>query len=120
MRRSLVISCEPSGLSRRLAAIIHRRSRAHCQPQSHGPILARLPKCARPLPPGPSMTASTKQPFDVDTAIRRIREAMKPYPKAALFELAAEGHDSVFEVLVACIISIRTYDEVTLPTARRL
>ena len=49
-----------------------------------------------------------------------LREAVRPYPKAALFELAAEGHDSVFEVLVACIISIRTYDESTLPTARRL
>ena len=65
-------------------------------------------------------SSPTKQPFDVATAIRRIREAVKPYPKAALFELAAEGHDSVFEILVACIISIRTRDEVTLPTSRRL
>jgi len=37
-----------------------------------------------------------------------------------MFELAAEGFKSVFEQLVACIISIRTRDEVTLPTARRL
>ena len=37
-----------------------------------------------------------------------------------MFELAEEGFDSAFEQLVACIISIRTYDEVTLPTARRL
>jgi endonuclease-3 len=52
--------------------------------------------------------------------MRRLREALKPYPKAALFELAAEGHDTVFEILTACIISIRTLDETTLPTARRL
>jgi endonuclease-3 len=64
--------------------------------------------------------SAPKQPFDVATALRRILEAVKPYPKAALFELAAAGHNSVFEILVACIISIRTRDEVTLPTSRRL
>ena len=37
-----------------------------------------------------------------------------------MFELAEEGFDSAFEQLVACIISIRTFDEITLPTARRL
>ena len=57
---------------------------------------------------------------NIQVAVRRLREAVKPYPKAALFELAAEGHGSVFEQLVACILSIRTRDEVTLPTARRL
>ena len=36
-----------------------------------------------------------------------------------MFGLADEGFDSPFEQLVACIISIRTYDEVMLPTARR-
>jgi endonuclease-3 len=61
-----------------------------------------------------------KQPFDIDVAVRLLREAVRPYPKAALFELAAEGHDSVFELLTACLISIRTRDETTLPTARRL
>jgi len=61
-----------------------------------------------------------KRPFNVQTAVARIRQAVKPYPKAALFELAAEGHDSVFEVLVGCILSIRTRDEVTVPTARGL
>lgn len=52
--------------------------------------------------------------------MRRIRRATEPFAKAALFELAAEGYTSPFEQLVACIISIRTYDEVMLPTARRL
>jgi endonuclease-3 len=61
-----------------------------------------------------------KRPFDIDTAIRRIRKAVEPFPKAALFELAEDGFTSTFEQLVACIISIRTYDEVMLPTARRL
>jgi endonuclease-3 len=61
-----------------------------------------------------------KKPFDITVALRRIRKAVEPYPKAALFELAAEGYDSVFEVLVACIISIRTRDKTTVPTAKRL
>ena len=61
-----------------------------------------------------------RQPFDIEKAIPLLREAVAPYPKAALFELAAEGYDSVFEILVACVISIRTRDETTLPTSRRL
>jgi endonuclease-3 len=66
------------------------------------------------------MPVKPKQPFEIDRAIERVREAVRPLPKAAMFELAEEGFASPFEMLVACIISIRTYDEVMLPTARRL
>ena len=61
-----------------------------------------------------------KEPLDIGVAIRRIRKAVKPWPKAALFELAEDGYTSTFEQLLACMISIRTYDEVTLPVSRRL
>jgi endonuclease-3 len=61
-----------------------------------------------------------KKPFDIGLAMRRIRTAVRPWPKAALFELAEDGFNSTFEQLVACIISIRTYDEVTLPVSRKL
>src|SRR5438045_7916093 len=61
-----------------------------------------------------------KRPFDIDEVMRKVRAAVRPYPKAALFELADEGFRSPFEQLLACIISIRTRDEVTLLTARRL
>ncbi len=61
-----------------------------------------------------------KQPFQIDVAMERIREAVKPFPKAGLFELEEDGFGSAFEILVACILSIRTYDEVMIPTARRL
>lgn len=61
-----------------------------------------------------------KQPFDIDRALDRIREVVRPFPKAAMFALADEGFDSPFEQLIACIISIRTYDEVSLPVSRRL
>jgi endonuclease-3 len=61
-----------------------------------------------------------KRPFEIDVAVARLREAVRPLPKAAMFQLAEEGFDSPFEQLVACMISIRTLEEVTLPTARRL
>lgn len=61
-----------------------------------------------------------KRPFDIDIAMDRIRAAVRPFPKAALFELADDGYRTPFEQLVACIISIRTLDEVSAPTARRL
>jgi len=61
-----------------------------------------------------------KKTFDIDLALERISEAVRPWPKAAMFELAEDGFDSPFEQLVACMISIRTYDEVSLPTARKL
>jgi endonuclease-3 len=64
--------------------------------------------------------AAGKRPFDIDQVMARVREAVRPFPQAAMFELAGEGHASVFEQLVACIVSVRTFDEVTIPAARRL
>jgi endonuclease-3 len=61
-----------------------------------------------------------KVPFDVDVALARIEQAVRPYPRAAMFALADEGFRSPFEQLVACIISIRTRDETMLALARRL
>src|SRR5215216_6410128 len=61
-----------------------------------------------------------KKPFDIGLAMRRIKAAVRPWPKAALFELAENGFTTTFEQLMACIISIRTYDEVTLPVSRKL
>jgi endonuclease-3 len=61
-----------------------------------------------------------KRPFDIDSVMRRVRTAVRPYPKAALFELADLGHTSAFEQLAACILSIRTRDETMLPAARAL
>lgn len=60
-----------------------------------------------------------KQPFDIDLAFARIREAVAPFARAALFELRDEGFSSPFEQLVACIISIRTTDEAMIQIARR-
>jgi endonuclease-3 len=65
-------------------------------------------------------TASAKAPFNIPRMFQAIRKAVQPYPKATLFELRDQGFDSVFEQLVACVLSIRTYDEVSLVAAQRL
>src|SRR5688572_10748331 len=64
--------------------------------------------------------AAGKKPFDIDEMVRRLRSAVKPHTPAAMFQLYDEGYRSVFEILVSCVISIRTLEEVTLPTARKL
>jgi len=61
-----------------------------------------------------------KQPFDIEDVMTLIREAVKPYPKAAMFELRDDGFGSPFEQLIACMLSIRTRDETSLIAARRL
>jgi endonuclease III len=70
--------------------------------------------------PATSRPAVAKRPFDISQMMRRIEAAVALFPKAAMFELADDGFRSPFEQLVACIISIRTRDEVMLPVAKRL
>jgi len=60
-----------------------------------------------------------KKPFEIDLALKRIEQAVQPFAKAAMFELYEQGFTSAFEQLIACLISIRTLDEVMLPTAQR-
>jgi endonuclease-3 len=61
-----------------------------------------------------------KLPFDIGEMLRRIEQGVAKYPKAALFELAEDGYNTPFEQLVACMISIRTLDEMTIKLGRRL
>ena len=79
-----------------------------------------MPKPLSPSSAPPDQTPPAKRPFDIDEAMRRLREAVKPFRKAALFELYDDGFQSPFEQLLACLISIRTRDEDTIPIARRL
>jgi endonuclease-3 len=78
------------------------------------------------MPPrGTSATRATradtaKRRFDIHAVVRRIRDAVAEQADAAMFELAERGFKSVFQQLVACIISIRTRDEVSLPVSIKL
>jgi endonuclease-3 len=77
-------------------------------------VSARRVRGARDTPHGP------KAPFDAHEAVRRLREAVRDLADAAMFELRERGWGSLFHQLVACILSIRTRDEVSLPTALSL
>lgn len=58
--------------------------------------------------------------FPVEEAFRRIREAIAPFPPAAVYGLRDDGFGTPFEVLVASLISARTLDETTTKVSRRL
>lgn len=66
------------------------------------------------------MPKDPRPPFDIEEVLARVRRAVRPFPRAAMFQLADEGFESTFEQLVACIISIRTLDETTIPVAHAL
>jgi endonuclease-3 len=69
----------------------------------------------------PGDPANVKKPFAIGTVVRRIREAVGDFADAAMFDLRDRyGYGTVFQQLVSCIISIRTRDEVSLPTSVRL
>jgi endonuclease-3 len=70
--------------------------------------------------PARPTSKGAKLPFDIDEVMRRIRAAVADLPDAAMFALRDLGYGSLFQQLVACIISIRTTDEVSLPTALAL
>ena len=38
---------------------------------------------------------SEKRPLEIDLVLARVREVIRPFPKAALFQLAEEGYNSV-------------------------
>jgi len=61
-----------------------------------------------------------KKAFDIDTVLRRIRKEIAGFADAAMFDLRSRGFATVFQQLIACIISIRTRDEVSLPASVRL
>lgn len=61
-----------------------------------------------------------KPDFELEKVLHRIEEAIRPFPKAAMFELSERGYTTLFEQLISCIISIRTLDETTIPVSLRL
>jgi endonuclease-3 len=58
--------------------------------------------------------------FPVAKALALARRAVTGFPQAAMFEVRDRGFGSVFQQLVACVVSIRTRDEDSLPASLRL
>jgi endonuclease-3 len=61
-----------------------------------------------------------KKGFDIDDMMRRLRAATRHYDPAAVFVLAQLGYGSIFQILVACILSAQVHEVVALRAARRL
>ncbi len=66
------------------------------------------------------MQNDSKRPFDADRAIHLLRQAVHGMPMPSMFELRSLGYGSLFQQVVACMISVRTYEEVSLPASVRL
>ena len=74
------------------------------------------PRRAKSRTPVPAACAY----FPIEEVLQAVATAIKPYPKAAMFALAEQGWTTVFAQLIACIISVRTRDETTIPAALAL
>lgn len=61
-----------------------------------------------------------KRAFDIHEMVRRIRLEVKQFADAAMFDLADQGYATPFHQLAACVISVRTFDEVSWAAAIRL
>ena len=68
----------------------------------------------------PVLHDEANEPFDIDEAFRRLREAVAGWPKAAMFDLRDRGFATPFEQLVGSLISARTRDETTMAVCLRL
>jgi endonuclease-3 len=66
------------------------------------------------------MPQDAKRPFDPENAMVLLRRAVDGLPAPSMFELRARGCGSLFQQVVACMISVRTYEEVSLPASIRL
>lgn len=58
--------------------------------------------------------------YPLGTMLDRVGQQIADYPEAAMFGLAEAGYDSLYEQLVSCVLSIRTYDETSYPASVQL
>lgn len=122
-RNGFQIVAQVSASLSAFAAAFSRKLWAYRFFLARSPLASPLPDSPMPAPNAESNadeSNTVNAEFDIDEAFVRLRQAVRPFPKAAMFELAAQGYSSPFEQLVACMISIRTYDEVSLPASKRL
>ena len=66
------------------------------------------------------MTGTDSGPYPLEEMLDLIEARTEGLPAAAMFGLAAEGHDTLYEQLVSCVLSIRTHDETSWPASRAL
>ena len=101
------------------------RTTAASSPPATRPGATAMARAAKPAQSASAVAVVAspppgKDPFDIDEVFRLLRQAVAPFPKAAMFELRDRGYGSPFEQLVAALVSARTRDETTIPVCLRL
>ncbi len=76
-------------------------------------------RARRTMRPGPRATARRAGPFPIGRVLARLREAVRRLDPPSVTERARKTRDP-FRVLVSCVISLRTKDEVTDAASARL
>ena len=66
-----------------------------------------------------SSARTPRQPFDIHRVITALKAAASAW-NAPVVTLIANQSDDPFQILVSCLLSLRTKDETTGPAARRL
>jgi endonuclease-3 len=56
------------------------------------------------------MSKPSKRPFDPGEAIILLRQAVAGLPMPSMFEQRDRGYGTLFQQVVACMISVRTYE----------
>jgi endonuclease-3 len=80
---------------------------------------ADTPAARRSPRPRPRPRAARAGPFPIASVLARVREAVEGVETPSVTGVGEQSHDP-FRVLVACVISLRTKDEVTDVAAARL
>lgn len=70
--------------------------------------------------PANKTSAASSRAFPIDEAVRRIRRAVKSMRQTTLNQIAEQSATTPYQILVSCIISLRTKDDVTNAASRRL
>ena len=68
----------------------------------------------------PTDSPASVTDFPIHDVLRRCAAAVADKPPAAMFGLRDEGYASLYEQLIASIISVRTYDETSTVVSRQL
>jgi endonuclease-3 len=79
----------------------------------------RTPARRRPAPPAPRAGPARTGPFPIDAVLTRVRAAVRAFEVPSVTDEGRRRRDP-FRVLIACVISLRTKDEVTDAAASRL
>src|SRR5687768_8531581 len=89
-------------------------------PRLRSSMRRRTDAIADAPPEDPRLASQPRTPRQWDELFEVLRTTVKTLPqqKAAMFMMADEGFGSVFEQVVAAIISVRTIEQVTLPASR--